>query len=925
MSALQGTVPLLNIDGLILDPYTVTTPLTVRSGRQSPHEQPEANTVSFGVLGELPAQLKLGAQCKLSLFITGLWGGYGTVPDPGGDIWTDLWSPLESNVPGLLPPPGAASLWQVVSGAGVTMAALGESYVITAASTHDATAFIAPTTGFEVGDVEKTFTLTFRFHSASRVGFSVALGLWADEVNTTPGPADGSIGEGAVKAIPLGPETWVQATITVPATMLFVRPYLKVTPGAGAGQLSFGPYSATEELEGEEAEELVRFTGSITDIEPHASNGGLVSQVVATGRKADLGRAIVGSTLWAAETEAERVNRLRAELEPKGFDLVGDGASWYHAQRVQKRAKALDLLHELAVSGALVIETAEGVIVWEPWDSRAAADVSVSLSAGDILDGVQWSQHVGNLIKRAVVNYGAVASGGTGGPEASTVEVGAQGLGNPEAQVTTTLRDLTDATNLGSLILDRWSDPKQWEAPTIVVAASLADSETWDAIMGLSVSQVLETEGLTDAPTILPYGSTKWFVEGWEESWDRNGDGPIWQELAYAVSSFERFRPDKGADTVVSNIKVTPQSAKFGVDRTVTADVVTVGGATVTGGDAILRTKSGTEIGSATVEADGDLTFTIDGGDFGPGDYTLWIDYLGVFGSFRQSTAQVPTITVTQPDTGPGEVVAMTSLSVTPSKVKTGANVNLEAHAQLSDGTKQPSGRFTFQVSRQGSGGPWNDYERKDVGDGQAVSKWEATRPNDPAHFRAIFDPDRSGVSNDASSVKAVNVLGKESKTKTYNQDWGATYRGNGSKRTDTSDLYQGYVSGTNGDQRSLSGFTIPNSDWNGYTITKVEVQLKFMDWWKSSGGTALIGSHNYASEPGGNPNISARRTKKGGWKKGEKKWVDITGWGKGLATGSMKGICLGPAGNQSTEYYGNAQGTGADRPAIRITGYRWQ
>ena len=111
--------------------------------------------------------------------------------------------------------------------------------------------------------------------------------------------------------------------------------------------------------------------------------------------------------------------------------------------------------------------------------------------------------------------------------------------------------------------------------------------------------------------------------------------------------------------------------------------------------------------------------------------------------------------------------------------------------------------------------------------------------------------------------------------------------KANGSKRSDTSDLYQGYVSGTNGDQRSLAGFTIPDADWYGWSITKVEVQLKFMDWWKSSGGTALIGSHNHSSEPGGNPNISARRTKKGGWKKGEKKVGNITGWGKGLATGT--------------------------------------
>jgi len=945
VSDLQGSVPLVTVDGLILDPFTVTTPLTVRVGRESPHNQPEASSLGFGVLGELPAQIKLGAALAMTLEITGQWGGYGLDPDPGGDVWSDLWSPLEPSVPGLLPPaagePGLAS-WQVVTGAGITIAADGDDYRVTAASTHDASAYLASTLGFEAGEAERTITVTMRFHSPSRAGFSVALGLWADEVNTLPGPVDGSLAETALKAIALGPETWLSGTFTVPATMLFIRPYVRIDAGAGAGFVRFGPYAGIEESEGAGADQLTRFTGKVTDLEPTAQNGQLITQVTATGRKADLGRAIIGSTLWAAETEGERINRIRAELELKGYDLVGEGALWYHAQRNAKRAKALDLLHELAVSGALVSETAEGVIVWEPWDARAAAEVAVSLGASSILDGVQWSQHVGNLIARVVVNYGEVSSGGTlsiavhraGGPgtfevpiqlAASTVEIGAVGLAQPEAQINVTLRDLTDAQNFGALVLDRWSDPTQWEAPTIVVPATLLDAESWDAVMSLTVSQVLETEGLTDHPRILPNGSTRWFVEGWQETFDRNGDGPIWQEIAYQVSSFERFRPDKGADIEFLNVTVSPASAKYGVARTVSADLRTVpAGTPVTGGDAIVRKGTATEVAASTVEADGDLFFTIDGGDFGPGEYVLNIDYLGVFGTFRPASTPMPLLTVTQPDTGPGEVIAMVSFSASPGKVKSGSNVTLSADAQLSNGNKSPTGLYTFQVSRSGSGGPFNTIDTKRAGDGHAELRWSSTRPDDPAHFRVIFNADLDGVPNVTSSVKSVNVLGKESKTKTYNSDWAQTYKSNGSQNTVTNDLIQGYISGTNGDQRSLAGFTIPNGDWSGYTITKVEVQLKFIDWWGSS-GTALIGSHNHASKPGSNPNISARRTRKG-WKQGEKKWCDITSWGKGLATGSQKGICLGPAGNQNSQaYYGTAQGTGNDRPAIRITGYRWQ
>ena len=117
-----------------------------------------------------------------------------------------------------------------------------------------------------------------------------------------------------------------------------------------------------------------------------------------------------------------------------------------------------------------------------------------------------------------------------------------------------------------------------------------------------------------------------------------------------------------------------------------------------------------TEIASATVTALGKLTFTVDGGDFGPGEYTLFIDYLGVFGSFRPSEAPTPELTVTQPDTGPGEVVAMTSLSVTPGKVKSGSNVTLEGVRPTIGRDQTTLGVVHVPSSRQGSGGPWFDH-----------------------------------------------------------------------------------------------------------------------------------------------------------------------------------------------------------------------
>jgi hypothetical protein len=139
-----------------------------------------------------------------------------------------------------------------------------------------------------------------------------------------------------------------------------------------------------------------------------------------------------------------------------------------------------------------------------------------------------------------------------------------------------------------------------------------------------------------------------------------------------------------------------------------------------------------------------------------------------------------------------------------------------------------------------------------------------------------------------------------------------------------------GYAGGALGNVRSLAGgFGIASGEWQGWTITKVEVQLKNQAIGNDlSKGNVRIGSHKESggSPPNQQPPINAGRTTVKDWKSGASKWVNITSWGKGLATNDLKGVVVGPGADQTSKNAGTMRGANhADRPVIRITGYRWE
>lgn len=157
---------------------------------------------------------------------------------------------------------------------------------------------------------------------------------------------------------------------------------------------------------------------------------------------------------------------------------------------------------------------------------------------------------------------------------------------------------------------------------------------------------------------------------------------------------------------------------------------------------------------------------------------------------------------------------------------------------------------------------------------------------------------------------------------KTWTATSSATYRGNGTKRTDTSDMVQGYNS-ANGDQEAVAIFpTSIQSTISSATVKKIECYLYANHWYYNSGGTAKINVHGYTSAPSSSPSMTAAVTSSK-WPKPGGRWVTIpSSFHAGFKSGTYRGIGVGKAGTTSLTYYGRFNGAGASskKPQIRIT-----
>lgn len=179
------------------------------------------------------------------------------------------------------------------------------------------------------------------------------------------------------------------------------------------------------------------------------------------------------------------------------------------------------------------------------------------------------------------------------------------------------------------------------------------------------------------------------------------------------------------------------------------------------------------------------------------------------------------------------------------------------------------------------------------------------------------FDPSTEGGGSDGGSTPV------QTYTKTYSNTWSRSYNGSGALLHSNDEMYQGYYSGTNGNQRSLIGFNYATiqSDLAGATIKKVELTMKNVHFYQNSGGTAVIGTHSYTSAPSTwstGSVIENRETES--WAKGATKTVTLSNsFGTDLQSGAARGIAIGPGNSTSNIYYGYFDGR-VGQPKLKIT-----
>lgn len=163
-----------------------------------------------------------------------------------------------------------------------------------------------------------------------------------------------------------------------------------------------------------------------------------------------------------------------------------------------------------------------------------------------------------------------------------------------------------------------------------------------------------------------------------------------------------------------------------------------------------------------------------------------------------------------------------------------------------------------------------------------------------------------------------------------------ASYNGAGSNRG-VSEMYGGRYSSTQGRQKSLAYFAVPNeakAGGGGAGITKVEISFFTRHHYYSSGGRVRFAPHRNwtpfgpATWPGSGPTFGEYSADRGAWAGGQE-WLDITtlvpsGWKHNMATEfysqGAQGIAI-VAPDDTYNFYGYWDGAGQTyRPRLRLT-----
>lgn len=302
----------------------------------------------------------------------------------------------------------------------------------------------------------------------------------------------------------------------------------------------------------------VRFTGHVTDVAALPDRRGTPATVrlVATTRRARLGRVLVGQTPWPVELDGARAARILADVGPAIGAPVGqvDAGQALVLARDVDRQPALQLLADLATStGATLVELRDGTLVWHDAEHRRLAATDVTLTAAQVFASVTAKQSLAGLVNDLTLTYGTAPVDGEGQqagdrPTLQLVDQPSVELFGPfGAKLDTQLADAEQAAAWLQLQLGRRSRPV-WELDGLAVdLLRTVSPATAGALLQLQHADLLAVGGF---PESGPFATARLWVEGWTESltrsswtlnlatsdYGRTGPAPRWVDVPRHVS-----------------------------------------------------------------------------------------------------------------------------------------------------------------------------------------------------------------------------------------------------------------------------------------------------------------------------------------------------------------------------------------------------
>jgi hypothetical protein len=698
-------------------------------------------------------------------------------------------------------------------------------------------------------------------------------------------------------------DEYVGATIALPDGTTSVQVAFQITPTIAGTVTRASELSAR--IGSEEYLNRPRFVGTITDLSTQVEGGVLQTQVQCIGMLAKFGEKFIGDAPFPVETDAARATRIAA-LVNEAFVANGSTQVTLRIRDVDRR-KAADVLREQAGStGALLWEAPDGTIHYDSSESRGLNETPPPRLAGDeIIADAEWRQEMSRFIPRVLVEYGVDPGEGADRP------IYAAGTG-VETKINTELNDAASAKLVGDLILRRWSDPTVWDAPRVHTTTQILTEGGYEAVLATMPGDVIETDLMASQPEVQG-AAGRWFVEGWTETWD--GD-PLVHSVNMSVSDYSRFTL-AGDDPNMTLTASSPEWVFNGPDITFTA---TLDPSIQSGTVGLYR--AGQEIGAKKTVVNGQVSWVVKASMIPVGEHVVEARFSGVFAYWQADTA------LTQVRVTPS-VAANVTFTATPTVVGEGYTYTLAA--TVSSPTGAP-GKGTVQWFYSKNGGTsWSPSNTHRLPTSGSVS--QGTKANSPEavwQWKARYTPDAGqGMVVTDSAPVAVDVQKKETKTYTYAATWADTYQESGGLISSTR-VSQGRDPGNPqfGDQRGLTGgYGIDPNHWTGYSITKVEMIFTWKYWTPNAIRNARIYSHAQATKPSNAATVPLTFR---GWVNnvatGYTRTVDITSWGKGFATGALKGWTIGPSTSLGTSYFGWAWALDDPnrKPRIRITGSRW-